>query len=164
MTFVSLVINHKLRPKYREMGTNLGKFIADAVDADDDQRQKILRISEKAATIGLSVGCAVLTADAVGLVHAAATSALDHADAVHSAASAHAVATAPAGHALNTAGTAHAVPAGYTGSGNTLGALRGFKQQSAIMASVARDQASNIALSGTDAAMDQAVSATDIGG
>lgn len=136
MTFVSLVINHKLRPKYREIGANLGKFIADAVDADNEQRQKIIRISAKATTIGLSVGCAVLTADAVGLVHAAAASAADSADAVHSA--------------------GYTVPAGYTGSGNTLGALRGFNQQSSIMASVAQDQANNIASTGTDGVLDQA--------
>jgi len=97
MTFVSLVINHKLRPKYRQIGTNVGKLIADAVDADNEQRLKIIRISTKAATIGLSVGCAVLTADAVGMVHAVATSAADTADAVHSAVTVHAAAATPAG-------------------------------------------------------------------
>lgn len=164
MTFVSLVINHKLRPKYRQIGTNMGKFIADAVAADDEQREKIIRISTKAATVGLSIGCAVLTADAVGLVHAAAASAADTADAVHSAVSAHATAMAPTGHALNAASARPAVSSGYAGSGNTLGALRGFNQQSAIMASVGQDQASNIALSSTDAAMDQAASAADFAG
>jgi hypothetical protein len=156
MTFVSLVINHKLRPKYRQIGTNVGKFIADAVDADNEQRLKIIRISTKAATIGLSVGCAVLTADAVGMVHAVATSAADTADAVHSAVTVHAAAATPAGHTLNAASAGHPVPSGYTGSGNTLGALRGFNQQSSIMASVGQDQANNIALSGTDGVLDQA--------
>src|SRR5580698_10324684 len=130
MTFASLIINHKLRPKYREIGTNVGKFIADAVGADDERRQKIIKVSAKAAAVGLSVGCAVLTADAVGLVHAAATSAADTADAVHSVVTVHAAAATPAGHTLNAASAGHPVPSGYTGSGNTLGALRGFNQQS----------------------------------
>lgn len=33
----------------------------------------MIKISAKATTIGMSVGCAVLTADAAGAVHSAAT-------------------------------------------------------------------------------------------
>jgi hypothetical protein len=156
MTFASLIINHKLRPKYREIGTNVGKFIADAVGADDERRQKIIKVSAKAAAVGLSVGCAVLTADAVGLVHAAATSAADTADAVHSVVPVHAAPMVPAGHAMTAANAGPPAPYNWARANSTLGALRGYNQQSAIMASVGQDQATNIALSSTDGALDQA--------
>ena len=83
MTFISMAINYKLRPTYRKIGASVGEFIADVTDASPAQRQKIISTSAKAASIGLGVGCAVLTADAVGMVHAAAGAAADAAAQAH---------------------------------------------------------------------------------
>ena len=132
MTFVSMYINHKLRPTYRQWGHSLGERIANVVDADPAQREKIITRTTIATSVGLSLGCALLTADAVGFVHAAATS-MD-ADTVHS------VATGAA--------------AVHGASGNPAAALAGFNQQSNIMASVGQDQANALATTATSDVVD----------
>jgi hypothetical protein len=75
MSFVSLIINYKLRPTYRRIGVSAGEKIADAVNADEKRRQKIVNVSAKTASVGLSLGCSILTADAAGFLHAVATAA-----------------------------------------------------------------------------------------
>lgn len=70
MSLISLAINHKLRPTYRRFGHRVGEIIADAVEADPTQREKIIYVSEKAASMGLSLACAVAVADHAGILHA----------------------------------------------------------------------------------------------
>ena len=84
MTLLSLAIDHTLRPAYQRIGRSVGEMVADAVGAEGDQRQKIINTSTMAASVGLSLGCACLTANAVGFIHAAAAAA-DTADAVDAA-------------------------------------------------------------------------------
>jgi len=73
MSLVSLAINHKLRPTYRRIGHTVGEFVADKMNAEDEQRRKIIAISEKTASIGMSLGCSLLTADAVGIIQTIVT-------------------------------------------------------------------------------------------
>jgi hypothetical protein len=155
MTFVSMYINHKLRPTYRQWGHDLGEHIANTFAVNAEQRQKIIKISTVATSVGLSLGCAVLTADAVGATHA--LSAGMHAELAHASAGTHAeiASNAAATHtdavypAPVTGG-----PVSYAAQPDTAGALAGFNQQSNIMASVAQHQADEIAASSTDASID----------
>jgi hypothetical protein len=144
MTFLSMYINHKLRPTYRQWGHDIGERIADTFAVNDEQRQKIIKISTVTTSVGMSLGCALLTADAVGATHA--LSAGVHAELAHATAGAH---TEIAGHAV--AAPATVVTAGQP---NTAAALAGFNQQSNIMASVAQHQADELAASSTDGALD----------
>jgi hypothetical protein len=105
MTFASLYINHKLRPTYREWGRSAGERIADAVGADAEHREKIIKISTVTTSVGLSLGCAVLTADAYGLAHAAVTSL--HAEVAHAVATGHAEAIGQAAGTHTAVATAH---------------------------------------------------------
>jgi hypothetical protein len=171
MTFVSMYINHKLRPPYRQWGRNLGERIADAIDADPAQRERIIKRTTVATSVGLSLGCALVTADAYGLMHAAATSA--HEEIVAQAATVHAQVTQSvvAAHgqvvnqAMNQAGAGpaavgyvtpvhYAAPATYGTTGNTAGMLAGMNQRSDILASVGQDQASIVADNATSGAVD----------
>lgn len=74
MSLISMAINHKLRPKYRSIGHSVGEFIAEVTEADAAKRDKIIKASERTASVGLSLLCAAATADAVGFVHALSTS------------------------------------------------------------------------------------------
>jgi hypothetical protein len=157
MTFVSMYINHKLRPTYRQWGHSLGERIANVVDADPAQREKIITRTTIATSVGLSLGCALLTADAVGFVHAAATS-MD-ADTVHSVATGAATVHGQAAQSVLAAhaqavGQAGAGQAGHAASGNPAAALAGFNQQSNIMASVGQDQANALATTATSDVVD----------
>jgi hypothetical protein len=157
MTFVSMYINHKLRPTYRQWGRSLGERIANAVDADPAQREKIIKRTTVATSVGLSLGCALVTADAYGFMHAAATSV--HQEVVAHAVSAHAV-SAHAAIAQPVAAHAQVAQPVYgntsnTGStGNTAGMLAAMNQRSDILASVGQDQAGMVADNATSGALD----------